>query len=757
MKKKLTLLFTCIFVLVTVLGVLVACKDKVTVTIPENQKSLVMGVGDNKVISATTSDGSEIEWSSDNTAVATVADNGRITAVSAGKAIIKATAKGTDCSDTCEVTVVGITFSADGSAVSGSISIVMGTSTTLTIETTDSSTVESWSSNAPDVASVEGGVVTGIVPGSAKITVKTSSGVSASVSITVTAKDGYQAMTPDTKEPGQWYYYTSSEGGRATDVLQASYDAETGVATYNFTGNGNWYIDDIQLGHRAPAGSTAGWKKLTGKIKASNITTTDGASSIYNITIFSTTITITEGETTFTVFYNQEAGGDDLFIRFAGEGCLISGGEFAISDLKWADHTPSTLTTPSFTIDGDKISITDGVNADYSVNAYQIGLFDANGNIIHTQNFTLSGGAIDTSSVVVTSDTVCTVKIKALAEYGYNDSAWSETSYQYTVKANSVRYEMDGAGESTANKNAGTWTYWAGDGGQVVSAPVYDNGTITLESDYLGWAWYGVQLFCKYGQYTTGTPLKISMDINSTHAGRMTITGKAIDIKEGDNHIEIYVNSPAGATISIQFGVNGEDNNLNWGGSELQEVRKFVLTNIVVEEDTTGGGNQGGGNQGGGNTPAPSGDFINGGETDAVANKDLMYYWNDQNWCGSNVKVSEAKYADGAYTFTYSNATTACWFGFQMFYKNAANVAGSSYTVSFTLESSVAGTIRVNGKLVEISAGTNNISVTYTESAGEASLSIQFGVQSANGGGNTAESVISGGTFTLSGLTFTAA
>ena len=139
----------------------------------------------------------------------------------------------------------------------------------------------------------------------------------------------------------------------------------------------------------------------------------------------------------------------------------------------------------------------------------------------------------------------------------------------------------------------------------------------------------------------------------------------------------------------------------------------------------------------------------------ALANPDQMYYWNNQGWINGNwVTVTKAEVSNGMYTFTYSGADPSVYQGFQLFYKNSANEIGKRYTVSFTLNASVGGVITVNGEKVTLTQGDNKISVTYTEPNYEeyagASLAIQFGHE----GDHT---VIAGGTFVLSGLTFTAA
>ena len=140
----------------------------------------------------------------------------------------------------------------------------------------------------------------------------------------------------------------------------------------------------------------------------------------------------------------------------------------------------------------------------------------------------------------------------------------------------------------------------------------------------------------------------------------------------------------------------------------------------------------------------------NNGPGNAVTSPDKLYYWNDQNWCGSYVTVTKKTNAGGVYTFTYSGMTTACTFGFQLFYKNSANVTGNTYKVSFNINATAGGKVLVNEQERTLVVGDNTIEVEYTETQ-FASLSMQFGT-----GSGASASVIASGTFVLTNLAFTA-
>lgn len=131
----------------------------------------------------------------------------------------------------------------------------------------------------------------------------------------------------------------------------------------------------------------------------------------------------------------------------------------------------------------------------------------------------------------------------------------------------------------------------------------------------------------------------------------------------------------------------------------------------------------------------------------AVANPGTYYFWNDQNWCGSSVTALDAYYAGGVATFQYADASPACWHGYQVFYKNAANVAGTNYKLSLKINSLEEGDITINGTVVSLKKGENNVEVFYKEDGGKASISIQMGTQ-------TAGTVIAANTISISNIKF---
>ena len=132
--------------------------------------------------------------------------------------------------------------------------------------------------------------------------------------------------------------------------------------------------------------------------------------------------------------------------------------------------------------------------------------------------------------------------------------------------------------------------------------------------------------------------------------------------------------------------------------------------------------------------------FAFGTKDDAVANPGTLYYWNDQNWCGSSVSVSKAEFVEGELNAIYTVASGACDWGFQIFFKNPYLSSGKKYEISFTFETLAAGKIGLNGSenaSIDVVAGANQMKREYTETADAASLALVIPASLVSEGSNT--------------------
>jgi uncharacterized protein YjdB len=127
-----------------------------------------------------------VTWSSDNTNIATVDSEGKVTAVTAGKATITCTANdGSGVKATCEVTVTSVVKSIE---LPATMTVAAGQTVTLTPTLTpaDAVTTLTWSSDDETIATVNSeGVVTGVKKGQTFINVETDNGKTAYCKLTV--------------------------------------------------------------------------------------------------------------------------------------------------------------------------------------------------------------------------------------------------------------------------------------------------------------------------------------------------------------------------------------------------------------------------------------------------------------------------------------------------------------------------------------------------------------------------------------------
>lgn len=159
-----------------------------------NKTALELTVGESEILTATLApEGASVTvvWSVDNAGkgIASVDQNGKVTALGAGSTTITATAG--NVSTTCKVTVK----SAVASGISlntTSMTLVVGQSEKLTATITPDNAADksvTWTSSSENVATVDAnGNVTGIASGTATITATTSNGLKATCAVTVKAK-----------------------------------------------------------------------------------------------------------------------------------------------------------------------------------------------------------------------------------------------------------------------------------------------------------------------------------------------------------------------------------------------------------------------------------------------------------------------------------------------------------------------------------------------------------------------------------------
>lgn len=175
---------TCRVTVTSTLKSIVLDKNNVVLEAGETSEPLEVTLNPNDA----TVDSSELKWESLNTSVATINANGEITAIAPGTAIIRATLAGktAECTVKVIVTLTGVEIAGDGNAI-----VYKNKTAKLNVELTPSNATEIpdtiiWTSSDESIASVdENGIVKGIEPGIAVITVDYGNNITASKTVEV--------------------------------------------------------------------------------------------------------------------------------------------------------------------------------------------------------------------------------------------------------------------------------------------------------------------------------------------------------------------------------------------------------------------------------------------------------------------------------------------------------------------------------------------------------------------------------------------
>ena len=137
-----------------------------------------------------------------------------------------------------------------------------------------------------------------------------------------------------------------------------------------------------------------------------------------------------------------------------------------------------------------------------------------------------------------------------------------------------VYYELGFATEAQASQTPGVWKYWT-EWGQFTELD-YDNGTVNVAFSENGGQWANIQLFHFDSTVESNKYYKLSVDIDSSAAGRITVNNNVVVLQEGKHTYEVYFTNFPG--FKMQLGVEGV-------GIDIFEG-KVSVSNIQYEEDT---------------------------------------------------------------------------------------------------------------------------------------------------------------------------
>lgn len=209
---------------VAVMFSLSACDENVpTGSVTLSQSAAVLEVGEELILTAVASSGeTDIVWESSSPSVATVSESGVVRAISEGETEIAAISS--DAVAICRVTVKN-KYDMDAYVFMPITSARLKVGDTITLDAVSSSgdAVE-WRSSSNGVASVSGGVVTGIASGTARI-IATAGGASGECVITVTDSGPTSDITISR------YFATVKEGQSVMLSVTSSGGAVTWMST----------------------------------------------------------------------------------------------------------------------------------------------------------------------------------------------------------------------------------------------------------------------------------------------------------------------------------------------------------------------------------------------------------------------------------------------------------------------------------------------------------------------------------------------
>ena len=270
------------------------------------REALDMYEGDTFKLTATvlpvnTTDSKDISWSSNNEAVATVSEDGTVTAKSVGTAVITATStngKTASCTVTVEKKLIPIT---EVSLSESAVGIIEGnthklTATVLPENTTDSKSI-SWSSNNEAVATVsEDGTITAKSVGTAVITATSTNGKTADCTVTVSKKE-----IPITEVHLDKSSATLTEGDSTTLVATVLPENTTDGKSIKWSSS-NVAVATVDLMGKVTAKS-AGTAIITatsenGKTASCTVTVEKKLIPITEVLIDKSSATLTEGDST---------------------------------------------------------------------------------------------------------------------------------------------------------------------------------------------------------------------------------------------------------------------------------------------------------------------------------------------------------------------------------------------------------------------------------------------------------------------------
>lgn len=285
------------------------CENPIAVTgVTVTPNTLTLSEGNSQQLTATVvpanASDTSVNWSSSNTAIATVDTNGVVNAIAQGTAIVTATTTDGGFQAASVITVEGTGVPVTGVSVTPNFTtLVEGNTRQLTATVTPANaddTSVSWTSNNTGVATVDtNGVVTAVGEGNAIIAATTTDGGFIGTSLIIVERATGISVTGVSVAPNAVTLPEGSTRQLTATVVPA--DADDTTVSWSSNNNGVVTVDTNGVVSAVAAGTAVITVTTTdGNYQASStvtVTPSTGPIAVYNVTVAPTLVDLNVGET----------------------------------------------------------------------------------------------------------------------------------------------------------------------------------------------------------------------------------------------------------------------------------------------------------------------------------------------------------------------------------------------------------------------------------------------------------------------------
>lgn len=415
--------------------------------------SATLKKGDTKQLTATVSPSDatnkSVTWTSNNTKVATVNDNGLVTAVGKGTATIKATSVAdssvyASCSVTVSVPVSGVSLNTT------TLNVGIGETATLTatVSPSDADNLQvTWSSGSTSVATVStSGVVTGVAAGTTVIYARSKGDNTKYAQCAVTVKNNNVPVTSVTLSKTS---LSMVVGGTASLTATISPSTATDKSvTWSSTDSSVVAVSSGSLTAKKAGTAVISAKSSNGKEGKCTVTVSNPTVAVTGVSLNKTSLTLTEGGTSSLTATVSPSNATNKSVTFSSSTPSVAtvSSSGLVTAVKAGSATITATTTDGnykanckVTVNPLTVAVT-GVTLNKTTSVMTIGGTDKLTATVSPSNATDKGVIWSTSnsSVVSVSDGTLTARGKGTAVVTVTSHADSTKSAKCNVTVNDI-------------------------------------------------------------------------------------------------------------------------------------------------------------------------------------------------------------------------------------------------------------------------------------------------------------------------------